>query len=204
MSREPRSWPDADGARDRTVRLLAAFAALGRLDQPGAEEHLDVEVEMARVDVEPLRELAVRQRLAAFAAEHLEHAKPERMTERLELLGALDREDVAAARLGGSQGHAKTTYRISAAVVKPGGSGAVENHRGCAILGAKEARRRCRASDGPAKACATASALLSPTTRNTTRAAAEDGQGHRHPLDVVAGRRRAPFTLVERRRTREE
>jgi hypothetical protein len=56
-----------------------------------------VEVQVARVDVEPLRELAIRQRLAALAAEHLEHSEPERVAESLELLGSLDGEDVAGA-----------------------------------------------------------------------------------------------------------
>jgi hypothetical protein len=60
-----------------------------------------VEVQVARIDVEPLRELPVRQRLAALAAEHLEHSQPERVAKRLELLGSLDGEDVAGAGSGG-------------------------------------------------------------------------------------------------------
>ena len=60
-----------------------------------------MEVQVAGVDVEPLRELAIRQRLAALVAEHLEHSQSERMAERLELLRPLDREDVAGAGGGG-------------------------------------------------------------------------------------------------------
>ena len=54
-----------------------------------------MEVQVAGIDVEPLRQLPVRQRLSALAAEHLEHSQPERMAESLELLGPLDGEDVA-------------------------------------------------------------------------------------------------------------
>ena len=57
-----------------------------------------MEVQVPGIDVEPLGELAVRQRLAALVAEHLEHAEPQRMAERLELFGSLDREDVAGCR----------------------------------------------------------------------------------------------------------
>ena len=95
MRREPEQLgPDANGAGDRAVGLLAPPAALGAFDQAGSEEHLDVEVQVAGIDVELLRQLAVGQALAALVAEHLEHTKAERMAERLELLGALDREDV--------------------------------------------------------------------------------------------------------------
>jgi GTP-binding protein len=56
-------------------------------------------VEVARIDAEPLRKLAVRQVLAFVLPEHLEHAQAQWMAERLELLGLLDREDVEQRRL---------------------------------------------------------------------------------------------------------
>src|SRR5215208_6733386 len=93
---------DTDGARHRAIGLLAAFAAVGPLDQAGAKEHPDVEVQMAGVDGELLGELAVRQRLARLVPEHLEHSESKRMTESLELLRSLDGENVAT---GGGGGH---------------------------------------------------------------------------------------------------
>src|SRR5215203_928543 len=92
---------DAHRARNRTIGLLAAFAALGPLDQAGSKEHPDVEVQMAWVDLELLGELAVRQRVARVVPEHLEHSESKRMTESLELLRSLDGEDVAG---GGGRG----------------------------------------------------------------------------------------------------
>jgi len=70
---------DANRRRDRAIGLLASLAALGALDQARAHEHLHVEVQVAGVDVEPLRELTIRQRLLAFAAQRLQHAKSQRM-----------------------------------------------------------------------------------------------------------------------------
>ena len=67
--------------------------------------------------------------------------KPQRMAESLELLGSLDGEDVAGVRGRGLR-HIEPTYRISGAVVKPGGGRAVEQHDRLAPLGAEEARRR--------------------------------------------------------------
>ena len=96
MRREPSS-----SGPTRTVLATARYGfsrplpPSARSISPARSEHLDVEVQVAGIDVEPLRELAVRQRLAALAAEHLEHPEPERMAESLELLGSLDREDVA-------------------------------------------------------------------------------------------------------------
>ena len=83
---------DAHGARDRAVRLLAALAALGQLDQAGAQQHPHVEVQVPGVDAEPLRQLPVRQVLGVARAEHLEHAQAQRMAERLELLRLVERE----------------------------------------------------------------------------------------------------------------
>ncbi len=62
-----------------------------------------MEVQVARVDAEPLGELAVRHRVLAVRAEHLEHAKTERMAERLQLLRSFEREDVG--RGGGGVRH---------------------------------------------------------------------------------------------------
>ena len=60
-----------------------------------------MEVQVAGVDPEPVRELAIRERLLALAAEHLEHPQSQRMAESLELLGPLDRQDVVGSRAGG-------------------------------------------------------------------------------------------------------
>ena len=65
-----------------------------------------MEVQVARVDAESLSELAVRHRILAVRAEHLEHAKTERMAERLQLLGSVEREDVR----GGGGGGRHPTY----------------------------------------------------------------------------------------------
>ena len=51
-----------------------------------------MKVEAARVDLEPLRELAVREHLVVLA-EQLEHAKPQGVSERLQLLGLVDRQN---------------------------------------------------------------------------------------------------------------
>jgi hypothetical protein len=51
-----------------------------------------VEVEVTRVDAEPFGELAVGQRLAA--PEGLEDPEAKWMPQRLQLLGAVDRQDV--------------------------------------------------------------------------------------------------------------
>ena len=59
---------------------------VGELDQARLQQHADVEVKMAGIDAEPLRELTVRELPVAFLAEHLEHADAQRMAERLELL----------------------------------------------------------------------------------------------------------------------
>ena len=68
----PRASPRRRAAlRDRPVRLLAPVDG-GELDQAGAVQHPHVEVEVARVDGEPLGELAVRQRLVR-RAERLQH-----------------------------------------------------------------------------------------------------------------------------------
>ena len=83
---------DPDRVRDRAVGLLAAVAAFDALDQPDLEQCADVEVEVPGVDLEALRELAIRERLVVLA-EELEHSEAERMAERLQLLGLVDRED---------------------------------------------------------------------------------------------------------------
>ena len=81
--------------RHGAVRLLAPAAPFGELDQSRVEQHPDVEVQVPGVDAEPVRELAVRQLVALVGAERLEDAQPERMTERLQLLGTVDLEELA-------------------------------------------------------------------------------------------------------------
>jgi hypothetical protein len=53
-----------------------------------------VEVQVAGVDAQPLGELAVRQRALLALSQHLEDTQPQRVTERLQLLRTVDREDV--------------------------------------------------------------------------------------------------------------
>ena len=89
---------DLQVLRDCAVRLLAA-GRLRALDQPGAVQHPHVKVQVAGIDREPRRELAVRQRLVRLA-ECLQHLQAQRMAERLQLLGPVELEDVGRARLG--------------------------------------------------------------------------------------------------------
>ena len=53
-----------------------------------------MEVQVAGVNAQPLGELAVRQRALLALAQHLEDTQPQRVTERLQLLRTVDREDV--------------------------------------------------------------------------------------------------------------
>ena len=64
-----------------------------------------MKVEVAGVDLEPLRELAVRQQLVVLT-EQLEHAEPERVPERLQLLGPVDRQNAErlSSRIGVGHG----------------------------------------------------------------------------------------------------
>ena len=59
---------DAHRPRDCAVRLLAALAAVGQLDQARAQQHPDVEVQVAGIDAEAARELAIRQRARSSPA----------------------------------------------------------------------------------------------------------------------------------------
>src|SRR5436305_3409729 len=59
---------------------------------------------MPGVDVEALGELAVREPLALLRAEHLQHTEPERVAEGLQLLRAVDDEDVPPCRIRGLLG----------------------------------------------------------------------------------------------------
>ena len=63
-----------------------------------------MEVEVPGVDPELVRELAVRQVLVATGAERLEHSEPQRVAERFQLLGPLEREHVQEGS-GLSRGH---------------------------------------------------------------------------------------------------
>jgi len=51
-------------------------------------------MEMAGVDAQALSELAVRKRRLLALSEHLEDAQPQRVTEGLQLIRTIDREDV--------------------------------------------------------------------------------------------------------------
>ncbi len=65
---------DADCLRDCAVGLLAGAAgAGGRLDQPRAHEHANVEVQVPGIHVQAVRELSVRELFTGFA-EQLEDA----------------------------------------------------------------------------------------------------------------------------------
>src|SRR5205823_4265441 len=101
LAREARGadlLPDVEVLRNRAVRLLPACRGR-QLDQARAVQHAHVEVEMAGVDGQPRCELSVRQGLLGLA-EHLQHLQPERVPQRLELLGPLDLEDVPRRVLG--------------------------------------------------------------------------------------------------------
>ena len=71
-------------------RRNRAFVEIGRNDQAGLEQHANVEMQMAGVDSEPLGELTVRQLPFAFLAEHLQDAHPQRVSQRLQLLGLVE------------------------------------------------------------------------------------------------------------------
>ena len=75
---------DAEDLCNGAIRLLPATALrVGELDQPGLQEHPHVEVEVSRVDPEPLRQLTVCELPVPFLSEHLEHADAQRVAERL-------------------------------------------------------------------------------------------------------------------------
>jgi len=84
---------DANRLRRRAVRLLATLSPVGELDQPRLLKHPHMEVQVPGVDAQPLRQLAVRQRLGV-RAQFFEHSQPKRMAERLQLLGTIDGERV--------------------------------------------------------------------------------------------------------------
>src|SRR5207244_2900082 len=89
---------DAEDLRDGSVRLLSSLPRrVGELDQARLQQHPNMEVEVARIDAEPLCQLPVRQLPVGLflAAEHLEHPHPKRMSERLELLGLVDDQRLA-------------------------------------------------------------------------------------------------------------
>jgi hypothetical protein len=85
---------DADGACDRSIRLLPAVC-LDAFDQAGSKEHANVEVEVTRIHTESLGELAGREGAVVGRSERLEHAKAKGVAKRLELLGAVDYEDIS-------------------------------------------------------------------------------------------------------------
>ena len=78
---------------DGAVRLLAASAGFGELDQPRLVQHPHVKVQVPGVDAEPRSKLAVGEWIVVLA-QCLQHLQAQRMAERLELLGAFDGEDV--------------------------------------------------------------------------------------------------------------
>jgi hypothetical protein len=58
-----------------------------------------MKVKVARIDAQALRELAVRQGSFLALTEHLEDPQAERVTESLQLLRTIDREDIEQRRL---------------------------------------------------------------------------------------------------------
>jgi hypothetical protein len=58
-----------------------------------------MKVQVTGIDAQALGELAVRQGSFLALAEHLEDPQAERVTERLQLLGTIDREDIEQRRL---------------------------------------------------------------------------------------------------------
>jgi hypothetical protein len=54
-------------------------------------------VQVARVDAELVRELAIRQLVPLLGPERLEDAQPEWVSERLQLVGTMDLEELAHA-----------------------------------------------------------------------------------------------------------
>src|SRR5262249_27441604 len=82
---------DPDRLGRGAVGLLAPLPARGALDPARPVTHANMEVEVTRIDAETLRELPVRQRLRS-RAEFLEHAQAQGVTERLELVGTIDRQ----------------------------------------------------------------------------------------------------------------
>src|SRR6266545_843639 len=86
---------DAKDLRHRPVRLLAsASLGIGKLDQARLQEHPDMKVEVTRIDAEPLRELAVGELPVPLLAEHLQHAHPHRVAERLQLFWLVEYQRV--------------------------------------------------------------------------------------------------------------
>ncbi len=184
--------PPAGRSRDPAARIsgptLKCFAtgrygfsrpaAVRELDQAGAVEHPHVEVEVARVDGQRGRELAVRQRLIGLA-EHLQHLQPQRVAERLQLLRALDLQDVARGGLGLRLRHPrpvwtlrrasrKTSTRTGASRSEAGGHSAVISAAEGAGHGVGLLRARDQ-EDDPARPSGSPAASSSPG-RRTARA----------------------------------
>ena len=144
MSRDCRSsGPDANRRRDGAVRLLAPLAALGPLDQAGAQQHPHVEVQVAGVDAQPLRELAVRERCSpsppSISSTRSRSGWPSALS-----CSARSIVRTSAASRGGGLRHRSLYIANSAYVVKLGGGRAVEQRDRLAVRRAEEARRRGR------------------------------------------------------------
>src|SRR5688500_18366067 len=135
---------DTDRVRHRPVGLLAAVSALDALDQLRPQQRPEVKVEVARVALEPLRELAVREHLVVLT-EQLEHAKAQRVPERLQLLGPVDRENSERLSSRKGVGHPPVHIGIDAGCLdlKLLGGRRIEDHDGLAVLRSNEARRCC-------------------------------------------------------------
>src|SRR6476620_6714389 len=150
---------DLEVLGDGTIGLLAA--GRGReLDQAGAVQHPHVEVEVARVDGQRGRELAVRHRVIGFA-EHLQHLQPQRVPEGLELLRTLDLQDVTRGGLGLRLPHPAPSLDAAGASRK---ASMRTGARRTSDAGTSEV------ISAP-KALATASAFSAPVTRKTIRRA---------------------------------
>ena len=118
------------GSRGPTFRCFATGrygfsrpVGLGELDQAGAVQHAHVEVQVPGVDREAGGELAVRQR-AVGLAEHLQHLQPQRVAERLQLLGAVDLEDIARLRLRLGSAHGSSVTAAASSRKTSTGTGA--------------------------------------------------------------------------------
>src|SRR5205823_965339 len=136
---------DADRLRNRAVGLLAAAFDISELDQPGALEHADVEMEVAGIDIEPLCELTVRQRFAV-RAELFEDAEAQRVAERLQLFRPVDGERVEHVLYLADRFVLGEESRVRTALyIEQRGRSAVEHRERAAPIGANQARRRRRA-----------------------------------------------------------
>src|SRR4249920_1680533 len=72
-----------------------------------------MKVEVARVDPELVRQLAVRERLRGVRPQRLEHAQAQRMAKRLQLIGLIEDQDVQDL-IAVRRAHSSPIYTIGA------------------------------------------------------------------------------------------